>query len=194
MTAQEAIAKCEADPTYRAMRADKDRQIAEREEQYRREVKPLLDDLATIGVVVESVPDLCCIPAPDERVFPILMEHLKRPYSAAMLEWIGRACGAKNARPIVWDTLVSMLKTHSLEERAADGVMVSISEIAQPRDLQTLIDLLSDRSLGGRRIFLVENLMRSRKPEARDTLLRLQDDPDLTKEITDRLARSRSGR
>ena len=69
--------------------------------------------------------------------------------------------------------------------------MVAISDMAQPRDLPTLIDLLSDRSIGTSRIFLVSNLMRSKKPEGRAALLRNQNDPDLEKEIAARLARSR---
>jgi len=67
--------------------------------------------------------------------------------------------------------------------------MVAISDMAQPSDLGTLIDLISDQSLGVGRIFLVQNLVRSKKPEARATLLQLQDDPDIAKEITARLSR-----
>ena len=92
----------------------------------------------------------------------------------------------------MWDTLINLIKTHALEERAAVGVMVAISDMAQPRDLETLIDLLSNRSIGGSRIFLVSNLMRSKRPGARAALLQHQDDPDLTKEIKARLARSRT--
>jgi len=70
--------------------------------------------------------------------------------------------------------------------------MVAISDMAQPSDLETLIDLLSDPSIGGSRIFLVSNLMRSKRPAARTALLRQQDDPDLTGEIKARLAHVRS--
>lgn len=68
---------------------------------------------------------------------------------------------------------------------------MAISDMAQPGDLHTLTDLLSDPSLGTSRIFLVSNLMRSKRPEARTALLRNQADPDLTEEITARLSRSR---
>jgi hypothetical protein len=76
--------------------------------------------------------------------------------------------------------------------KAVEGVMAAISDIAQPSDLHTLIDLLSDPLLGPNRIYLVSNLMRSKKPEARSALLRKQSDPDLNREITFRLSRSRS--
>lgn len=44
-------------------------------------------------------------------------------------------------------TLLGLIKSNSLEGTAIDGVMVAISDMAEPRDLPTLIDLLSDRSI-----------------------------------------------
>jgi hypothetical protein len=173
------------------MRKAKEAEQAKRVEQRRQEMRPLLDDLAAVGVAVDRPSRLLEIPDPGERIYPVLLDHLTRPYNPWLLEWIGRAFGRKSARPIVWDTLVKLIKSRSLEKSAAEGVMVAISDMAQPRDLSTLIDLLSDRSLGTSRIFLVSNLMRSKNPEARAALLQHQDDPDLTKEIAARLARSR---
>ena len=180
------------DPVYQAMRRARATEHAERIEQSRQEQRPLLNDLAAAGVVVESVGRLLEIPDPDERIYPILLDHLTKSYSPHLLEWIGRAFGRKTARPIVWDTLIDLLASHVLEEPAIGGVMIAISDMARSSDLATLIMLLSDTSLGVSRIFLVSNLMRSKRPEARVALLRQKDDPDLTKEITARLARSRN--
>lgn len=174
------------------MRATKEKEHAARVEQSRRERQPVLDDLATIGVQVNSLQDLLSLSYPDERIYPILFAHLRRPYSPHLLEWIGRSFGSKPARPFVWNNLIAMLRAHELSGGALEGVMVAISDIAKPRDLSTLIELISDRALGTGRIFLVANLMRSKKPEARATLLQLQDDPDLTTEITYRLSRVRA--
>jgi len=80
-----------------------------------------------------------------------------------------------------------MLKTGALPENAAHGAMAAISAMARPSDLQTLIDLIRDCTLGSLRIYLVGNLMRSKRPEARATLLELRDDPVLRKEIAIRL-------
>ncbi|MGV3554025.1 MAG: hypothetical protein ACO1OD_02090 [Croceibacterium sp.] len=191
VTAEEHAKRLAADPAYQAMREARDAEHAKRVEQNRLEQQPLLKDLAAVGVIVDSVGRLCSFSNPDERIYPVLLDHLTRPYSPHLLEWIGRAFGRKSARPIVWDNLVELLKSHSLEKAAVEGVMVAISDMAQPRDLPTLVDLLSDRLLGTSRIFLVSNLMRSKKPEARDALLRHKSDPDLTTEITARLAKSR---
>lgn len=173
------------------MRKEKEAEQAKRVEQRAQEMQPLLDDLAAVGVAVDRPSRLLEIPDPGERIYPILLDHLTRPDTPQwLLEWIGRAFGRKSARPIVWDSLVKLIKSNSLERPAAEGIMIAISDMARPGDLPTLIDLLADRSLGTSRIFLVRNLMRSKKPEARAALLQHQDDPDLTKEITARLARS----
>ena len=192
MTLREAMAQNDADPAYRAMRRARDSELAEVAEQRRQEQQLLLNDLSDAGVSVAWVGELCTIPDPDPRIYPVLLDHLTKPNPPWLGEWIGRAFGRKTARPIVWHTLINLVKAHALEERATKGVMVAISDMAQPSDLETLIDLLSDPSIGGSRIFLVSNLMRSKRPAARTALLRQQDDPDLTGEIKARLAHVRS--
>lgn len=184
-------AAMQEDPAYQEMRKAKEAAHAELVARRAQEMRPLLDDLAAVGVTVDRPSRLLEMPDPGERIYPVLLDHLTRPYNPWLLEWIGRAFGRKSARPIVWDTLVKLIKSHSLEKSAVVGAMAAISDMAQPRDLPTLIDLLSDPSIGSSRIFMVRNLMRSKKPEARAALLRHQDDPDLTFEITHRLARSR---
>lgn len=80
-----------------------------------------------------------------------------------------------------------MLKTGALPEKAAKGAMVALSAMARPADLEKLIELIRDSKLGDKRIFLIRNLMRSKQPKARTTLLSLRQDPDLKKEIAARL-------
>lgn len=192
MTAREYEAILAADPAYQAMREAKEAEHAKLVEQRARDMRPLLEDLAAVGVVVDRPSRLLEDPNPNQAIYPVLLDHLtRRDTPTWLLEWIGRAFGRKSARPIVWDTLVDLIKSHSLEKSAVEGVMVAISDMAQPRDLATLIDLLADRSIAAGRIFLVSNLMRSKKPEARAALLRNQDDPELAKEIEARLSRSR---
>ena len=192
MTAGELEAQLAADPAYQAMRKSREAEQAKLVEQRARDMQPLLDDLAAVGVAVDGPSRLFEVPDPSERIYPVLLDHLTRPDTPEwLLEWIGRAFGRKSAHPMVWDTLVELIKSHSLPNSAVEGVMAAISDMAQPRDLPTLIDLLSDRSIGTSRIFLVSNLMRSKKPEARAALLRHQYDPELAREIEARLSRSR---
>ncbi len=192
MTAGEMLAQQAANPEYQAMRAERDRELATFAERRKQEQQPLLKDLAMAGVAVDWVGEILSIQVPDQRIYFVLLDHITKPYNPWLLEWIGRAIGSKSARLIVWDRPIKLLKTDALQASAVTGVMIAISEMAQPSDLDTLIDLISDPSLGPSRIFLVGNLTRSKKPEARSALLRNQADPDLTKEITARLSRSRS--
>lgn len=192
MTAGELLAQLAADPEYQAMRAERDRELARIAERRKQEQQPLLKELAIAGVDVNWVGEMLNIPAPDKRVYPVLLNHITKPYSPWLLGWIGCVFGRRSARPIVWDRLIKLLKAHALEGCAVESVMVAISEMAQPTDLHTLLDLISDPSIGRSRIFLVRNLMRSKRPEARSALLQIQSDPDLTVEITARLSRSRS--
>ena len=192
MTAVELLARLASDPEYEAMRAANDRKLAEIAERRRQEQEVLLSDLAGVGVVVDWVGRLLEARTPSERIYPILLDHIARPYSPSLLEWIGRAFGRRSARSIVWDRLVTLIKTHALTEPAAEGVIEALSVMARPGDLPTLIDLLSDPSLGPGRVYLVRNLMRSKKQEARTALLRAQADPDLTMEFSARLSRSGS--
>jgi len=191
ITAAELFAQQANDPDYQAMRAARDRELAKIADERRREQGSLLADLERIGVAVDWVGRLLSIPVPDERIYPILLDHIGRPYSPWLLDWIGCAFGHKSARPTVWDRLILLLKSHTLEESAASGVLNAISDIARPDDLPALIHLLSDPLLGSGRSFLVGNLMRSKKQEARAALMNNRDDPDLAVEIGIRLARSR---
>jgi hypothetical protein len=68
-----------------------------------------------------------------------------------------------------------------------DGMAVALSEMAQPEDLDVLIDLICDPKNGRSRIFFVKNLSRSRSPKAFETLSRLSREPELYKEIEYRL-------
>lgn len=192
ITAAEHLAILSADPEWVAMRAAKDAELAKRRAQLRVEAKPLLDDLAALGIAVESAWELNSGYANYEAAIPVLLSHLKRPYSPRISEGIARALAFKEARLTAWEPLLKILRTKSFSGRVADGVMAAISEMARPADIQTLIELMEDNSLGSQRMLLVSNLMRSKKPEARSALLRLQNDPELQKEITFRLKKSRT--
>jgi hypothetical protein len=191
ITAQEAIAQLNADPEWVAKRDARDRELAERSAALRLEERPLLDDLAAAGFSVESVWDLVNSPGTYKAALPVLLSHLTRAYSPRMREGIARALAVKDARAIAWDSLLAMLRSHQVPRPSADGIFVALSAMAQPKDVETLIELIRDPSLGGARIFLVRNLMRSKAPEARTTLLSLQTDPELCAEITARLKNSR---
>jgi hypothetical protein len=188
VTAAEALRQLEADAEWCARRDAKEADRAERAQQFRQEEVELLHDLQAVGNEVGSVWDLVDTPTPYPKALPVLLNHLLRPYSDRTREGIARALAVRDARPIAWDTVVSLIQSRSLPKEVADGVMVAISAMARPADLSVLIGMLADKSIGVSRIFLVRNLMRSRQPEARRALMNSHADPDLQKEIAARFA------
>lgn len=73
MTLAQLLAKQGHDPSYQAMRREKDRALAVIAEQRRHEQSALLNDLASIGVDVDWVGRLLEIPTPDQRVYRVLL-------------------------------------------------------------------------------------------------------------------------
>lgn len=177
------------DPAFLEMREEKEAVRAKLVEQRAKDILPLLDDLSAVGVVFDRPSRLAEAKDLDSKIYPVLLNHLTKPHPAWLLEFIGRAFGKKSARPIVWDDLVRLVKADCLEKPAMYGVMVALSDMARPRDLPTLIELLSDQAIGRGRIFLITNLARSKKREARSALLQNRDDPELAQEIEACLAR-----
>lgn len=192
MTLAEYTVLLKADPEWMARQQASERKRENAERTLREEQAPLLDALRTIGINVKTVWNVVDTVASHPLAFPILLDHLHRPYSDRIREGIARALGTKEARDIAWDQLIELLRGEAPESGAKDGMMAAISAMTRPSDLQTLIDLINDQSIGPCRIFLVRNLVRSRKLQARQALLDLRDDPDLTREINARLKRSTS--
>lgn len=187
ITAAEALRQLEADPEWCARRDAKEAERAERTRQLTLEQMELLRDLQAAGSEVGSVWDLVNTATPYPKALPVLLDHLQRPYSDRTRAGIARALAVKDARPLAWDIMVGLIQSRLLPKEVADGVMVAISAMARPADLSILIGMLADKPIGSSRIFLVRNLMRSKRPEARRELMNSRADPDLQKEITARL-------
>jgi len=190
ITAAEAIRQLEADPEWVSRRDAREQDRVRREQRSQQEQRPLLRDLEATGTRVSDVWDLVNTPTPYPRALPVLLAHLMHPYGDRIREGIARALALKEARPLAWEQLISLIGSKSLPKQVADGLMVALSAMARPTDLQAMLGLISDSSIGASRIFLVRNLMRSKKPEARQVLVNLRDDPDLRMDIAARLKMS----
>ena len=188
-TVSDLIAQMNADPEWVAKRAEEQRLRAEQIERLRQEQAPLVAALAEVGIKVRSVWDLVKTSSPDPNAFPILLEHIGRPYSSKIIEGIARSLAVRSARTVAWEPMLKLARSlpDDWDEYTRDSLFVAISAMARPDDLPVLISLISDVGMGSHRLFFVRNLMRSKRAEARETLLRLKGDPDLRKEIAARL-------
>lgn len=166
---------------------------------YAKAEKPLLDELAAVGLRVETAWDLRSLTSPYPKAIPILLNHLDRAYPSLVKEGIALAAGPKWARSLAWDSFVgaysrepNLSPIHEPGEMGApaafkDGLACGLSAMARPDDLDTIIALVTTPRHGPSRIFFIRNLSRSKMHRAFETLVRMRNDPDLCVEIEYRL-------
>ena len=182
ITAEELIAKLHADPEWVRQNAERERKWAAIEARGRVEEAHLLGDLRVVGWDLNSVWDFLKTREPYPEALPVLLKHLARDYSDGTRDGIARALAVRAAR-YAWPELIAHWRAAPEGSRTKDGLAVAVANAATPRDIEALIDLACDTSLGSSRIFLLRPLMRSRNPKAREALEALADDPQLEKEI-----------
>jgi HEAT repeat protein len=163
--------------------------------------KPVIRDLTMAGFAVRSVYDLVNTNKKYEAAIPILLKHLSRDYPNSIREGIARSLGRRWARDFAWGPVLDAYLQEPNKIRSAppgeigapsgpkDGLAVALSHMARPEDRDQLVGLISDPKNGPSRIFFVQNLSRSKSPQAFETLVRLSDDPELKIEIAFRLRR-----
>lgn len=186
VTAKDFLAELEADFGFEAAEAMRQENRHDEAFKRKREQARLIADLAGAGVHIGQISDFLSVPEVSTHAYDVLQRHLMGAYRPWLLEWIGRSFGRKDAYHL-FEELVILLKSGRLQEAAALGLACAISEIAKPRDLDAIIALVRDESLGKNRIFFVRNLMRSRQPLARAVLQALAQDSEIGEEVRSRL-------
>ena len=93
------------DPEYRGAVEQAEAERAARAEERRLATLPVLHDLASVGVHVESLWHLYEQPDAYEVAIPVLLDHLHRDYPERTLEDIGHALPFKPAAKW-WDDIV----------------------------------------------------------------------------------------
>jgi hypothetical protein len=181
VTAAELMAKLKADPEFVAKRAREEEERQKREAEWRRAEIPLIEELRTAGVVVDSAWELVNTTAPYPLALPILLDHLQRPYPAAVREGIARALAVPDAK-FGWSVLTRLYRDEP-EARVRSGLAVAIAAAATDELVDDVIALARDKSRGPSRLLLLSALERSADPRARAALMELGTDTELTKEI-----------
>jgi hypothetical protein len=159
MTAEELMAKLEADPVYQARKAAVDAEMADRRAALRRAESPIVGDLNAAGVSVDSVWDLVNSSAPYPDALPVLLAHLERgDYPDRVLESLGRSLAVKPA-VTYWDKLRSRyLAAHGPGEE--EGLAVALAACATAEQLADLVELIADDSRGSSRIHFLRPIKR----------------------------------
>jgi hypothetical protein len=184
MTASELMAELNAEPTYLSARAKEEQARQERAAEWRRGEAPLVEELRSVGVAVESAWNLINNAASYPKALPILLKHLQRPYPDAVREGIARALAVPEAK-FAWETLMRLYREEpEARPRPKDGMASALAAIADDKKIGDLISLVRDERNGSSRLLLLRALERSSDPSARKTLIELENDPELKKEIS----------
>lgn len=188
-TAAELMAELAADPEYRAAVAQDEAMRQARSAILRTAENPIVTDLNTVGVQVDSVWDLVNTAEPYPDALPVLLDHFERGgYPDRVMESLGRALAVK---PSVewWDRLRERyLGARNPGEE--DGAAVALAACATSEQLDDLIGFLSIARRGESRIYFLRPIQRLGGRAGREILESLRNDPTFGKEASALLGRS----
>lgn len=193
MTAHELMEMLQADPDYVASQIQREKETEETKERFKKEEKPLLDDLRKTGWNVESAWDLVNSSASYPEAIPVLLKHLVLPYADAVREGIARSLAVRD--PLVreaWPLLVAEYvkapmgignkypgEIGQFHLGYKDGLACALGVAVTDETMDEYISLLKDRAHGEYRVLLIPALGKSKNPLAKKALEDLKDDPDL---------------
>ncbi len=196
LTAAELMAQLAADPAYRAQEAERVARQERRDAAIREDERELVDELRRCGVTVDGVWDLIGASELTADAVSLLIDHLVRPHEPAIHEGIARALAGVPAadRARTSTGLRDALATERVEH-VRDAICLAIGELAGPDDLDELVELLGDASVGPSRVMLLSALTRY-GDRGRAALEAATSDPVLNAEATHQLRsmRRRSAR
>ncbi|WP_295775628.1 hypothetical protein [uncultured Microbacterium sp.] len=176
------------DPVYRAQVEAVEAERRERVRKLREAEQPIIKDLRDVGIEVGSVWDLVNTSAPYLPALPVLMKHLERDgYPDRVVESIGRALAVRESVPY-WHRLRD-LYLRAEGRGARSGLAVALGVSATPAQLEELIELLHNESLGESRVLLIAPVIKLGGARGREVIKALRDHPVLGKEATFRARR-----
>lgn len=181
VTAAELMAQLQGDEEYqrKAQTAEAEREV--RAQELHRAEQPIVEDLRSAGVEVDSVWDLVNTADPYPKVLPILLNHLQRGgYPDRVMESLARALAVGPAAS-VWETLRELyLAAQGRGEE--EGLAVALAASATAEHFDSLIALLDETSRGSTRIHFLRPIKRVGGKPGLEVLKSLQGDPLFGKE------------
>ncbi len=181
ITAQEAIEQLQRDPEYRKQAAERERRRQDVKKASHEEQKQLAADLAHVGVKVKSAWELVNAKTPYPAAIPVLLDHLRRPYSDRTKEGIARALAVPEAKD-AWDILLEEFENNPETEARGPkyGIGCALSAAARATGkYNEVVRLLRDKKHGECRGVFLSVLALSKDPEVRLQLEEFVDDPAL---------------
>lgn len=186
VTAEELMARLEADPDWVV---DRDRRDAEHQQRWAAvdaTLEPLKEDLRTAGAPSLSALDSQTKPAHVDKAIPILLAHVQRTtYPRDARVSIARYLDVSEVKPY-WDLLLQLYRDEreeGVKDGLANAIVAATNDGKDTTKLDQVIALVRDKRHGGCRILLLHALEKTKDPRGRATLEELADDPDLAIQI-----------
>jgi HEAT repeat protein len=194
-TAAELLKELQSDPEYRARKQRQEKEHQLTLERARREEQPLVDELKSVGIEVQSAWDLVNRREPYPTAIPVLLKHLHRDYTAKTREGIARALAVYDSAPH-WDELLQLFRSEVVD--TPNGVKWALAcclaAIAGREQLEDLKEIVLDPSHGQNRAIIVRALGDLPGDDVVETVERLVDDADVSAEAKIALRQLRRGR
>ena len=179
MTAGELIAQLERDPENQARMQEVEEKRLATVEANRKELKPLLTELATAGFVV-SHPQELVTEFPKKEVIPILLKWLVRLARPDTKESVVRALSVPWAKPTAVIPLIDEFRNTPNNEASLKWAIGNALEVlASDAVFDDIVDLVSDKRHGKSREMLAAALGKMKNPKVIDILIGLLDDEEV---------------
>jgi len=149
------------------------------------EEEPIIADLLSVGIQVESVSDLMKTSEKYEEAIPVLIDQLSKPYDSYIKEAIVRALAVKEAKGIACKAIIEEYKkapkdTHAdcreFSYRWAFGNTMAV--IMTDDYVDEVIELVLDVGNGPSRDMFVKSLGKTKSFKAKQVLEKLIYDPE----------------
>jgi len=183
----------------RTINRQKELEREDRGQRLSEEEAGLVAQLREAGCAVESVWDLVNTSDRYSEAIPILLDHLRRPYSDRTRSGIARSLAVRDRQvQEAWSTLAEQYRqegwgkgrvapgdVRDYELGAKAGLACALSVAVTDANLDDLIRLILDPSHGPSRLLLLSALRRRRSKSAKvaDIIVQLSVDPQFSKEI-----------
>lgn len=170
------MAELAVDPEYQRQFTAEEAARQPRAQEERRASEPILADLRTVGVDVQSVWDLGNRPVPYPAALPILLKHLEKGgYPDRVMESLGTLLAVPGAA-FAWERLRRLfLKAKGRGEE--EGLASALAASATHAHLDALISLLGEDSRSDVRIHFLRAIKRVGAARGRAVIEGLRDDP-----------------
>jgi hypothetical protein len=170
ITAEELMKKLKANPDWVRRMRERDRkhraEVAKLQAEIKPEHKPLLRDLAAVGIRVRRISELVMMDAPYPKAIPVLLRHLPRARHPVIRDCIARSLTVREAEGVASGPILQELKVeqnHDVRWAMANALTI----IAVPDDADEIARLVDDPAFEDVRERLSQALRNLRPPSGR---------------------------